>query len=242
MKMLRSLAVALMAVVLINVGAVGALIGWLAMSGRLNKDRIERVVKVFDQTIARDKTQREKEKQQAQKERQQAERAARLERVKDGPLTLQDRLQLTQRADEIANHRLARLQEETTDLRQQIERAKQRIAEQKQALDQKREQFEEFLKQRTQQMQDEDFQQTVQMYENLDAAQTKRMFQNLMEQGKQDQVVRYLAAMQTRTAAGVLQEFETDQEIEQATQLLEQLRNRGVHPLAGQALGEANQT
>jgi alanyl-tRNA synthetase len=154
---------------------------------------------------------------------------------------LQDRLQLKQRADEIARHRLTRLQEATGDLRQQIQRAKQRIAEKQKALKQNRKQFEQFLKERTEQLQEEDFQKTVTMYENLDAEQTKRMFQQLLQKDQQDQVIQYLAAMQTRQAAKVLQAFETQPEIEQATNLLEKLRQRGVHPLAGQDLEGANQ-
>jgi chromosome segregation ATPase len=241
MRALKSLGLALMAVATINVAALGGLAAWLGATGRLNKKRVQRIVSVFDDTIADDKAQREKAKDQAQKEKQKAERAARLERVKDGPVTMQDRLTAKQRADEIAMHRLNRMEEETSDLRQQIERAKNRIAEQNKALQKKREKFEKFLKKRTEELKQEDFQQTVQMYESLDADKTKRMFQQLLNEGKEDQVVKYLAAMQQRAASGVLQAFETPQEVQQATQLLERLRQRGVHPLAEDALQGGDQ-
>jgi len=242
MKVLKSLAVALMGVILVNLAALGGVIGWLGLTGRLNQERVQRVVDVFDHTIAYDKAQQKKAKQKAEKQSEQARRAERLQRVKDGPLTLQDRLDSKQQAEQIGEHRLARLQEETDDLRQQIKRAKQRLAEQKKALDQKREAFEAFVKQRTEKMKEDDFQKAVRLYESLDADQTKRMFQQLMNQGEQQQVVRYLAAMPNRKAAAILEAFETPQEIEQATALLQKLRNRGVHPLAGQALDKANAT
>jgi hypothetical protein len=238
MRALRSLILALMAVATINIAAAVMLVGWLGATGRLNKQRVQRVVSLFDDTIAQDKAQRDKAKEQAQEQKQRAERAARLERVKDGPITMQDRLAARQRADEIAMHRLNRMQEETSDLRRQIERAKNRIAEQNDDLQQKREQFEAFVKQRTEQMKTEDFKKTVRMYESLKADKTKRMFQQLLQQGKEDEVVKYLAAMQTRTASSVLEAFETPQEIQQATALVERLRQRGVQPLDGQPLTE----
>jgi len=236
MRALKSLGIALVAVVLLNVAALGALAGWLGATGRLNKARVQKMVEVFDQTIAQDERERQKAKQQAKKQAERAERAARLERVKDGPITMQDRLAAKQRADQVAMHRLNRLQAETGDLRQQIERAKQRITEQKQQLEQKREKFQQFVDERTQQMQEEDFQKAVEMYESVGADKAKRMFQQLLQQGKQDQVVKYLAAMQPRTASRVLQAFETPQEVQQATDLVERLRQRGESPLDGEPL------
>jgi type IV secretory pathway VirB10-like protein len=238
MRAVKSLAVALAGVMAINFAALGGLVGWLAMTGRLNKQRVQEVVKVFDHTIAHDKQQQKEAKEKAQKQAKRAERAARLERVKDGPITMQDRLAAKQRADQIAMHRLNRLQEETGDLRQQIERAKSRITEQRKALEQKRKQFEQFVKQRTQQMKKKDFKKAVAMYESVGADKAKRMFQQLLANGEQDQVVKYLAAMQQRAASKILQAFEGPQEVQQATNLIERLRKRGENPLGGEPLPE----
>lgn len=241
-RALKSLAMAMVGVIVINFLALGGVVGWLAMTGRLNKARVQKVAELFDHTIAHDKKQREQREKKQQQEKARAERAARLERVKnDGPVSMQDRLSAKQRADEIGLHRLNRLEEETSNLRQQIERAKNRITEQREKLEKRRKQFEQYLKERTEQIKQEDFQKAVDMYESVGPDKTKRMFQQLLNEGKQDQVVKYLAEMQQRTASRVLQAFETPQEVQQATELVERLRSRGENPLAGQTLEGANQ-
>jgi colicin import membrane protein len=241
-RALKSLGLALIGVLLINVLALGGLVGWLAATGRLSQDRVERVIELFEPTVAEAERQREEARQQAEAEREKAERAARLEQVKDGPDTLQDRLARAQREDEMARHRLKRFEAESENLRQQMERAKQRLEEQKAELEAKREQFEQFVEERTERMQEEDFQKTVQMYENLRPEQAKQMFQELLNEGKEEEVVDYLAAMQLRRAAKILERFEGPNEIQQATGLLERLRERGVQPLAGESLEEGGQT
>ena len=229
--MMRALVSAIVVLLALHFLGLGGFVGWLYSTGRLNEDRVQRVVDLFEPTVAEAKRQREQEKQKAEQEREKARKAARLEAVSDGPKTLQDRLAAEQRADSLAMHRVERLQQETGDLRQQMERAKELISEQKQKLKQEREQFRQFVEQHNKQQKQEDFKQTVQMYEQLGSEQAKRMFQQLMNEGKTDRVVAYLANMQQRQAGKILQEFETPREIEQATNLLESLRDRGVYPM-----------
>ncbi|MEM9020101.1 MAG: hypothetical protein AAGC44_06005, partial [Planctomycetota bacterium] len=56
--------------------------------------------------------------------------------------------------------------------------------------------------------------------------QGKELLQAYLQQGKQGQVVNYLAAMQTRLATKVLKEFKEPREVEQAAELVELVRLR----------------
>lgn len=228
---MKSLLTAAVVLLILHLLAAVGFVAWLGASGRLNEQRARKVVDLFELTVAEQQRREQEAAQLAEETRAQAEQAARLEAVADGPRTMQDRLASEAQADALAMHRLERLQRETNDLRQQIERAKQLIADQKADLEAERAAFEEFLAERTDQLQDEDFQQTVQMYEQLKPDQAKQMFQQLMAAGETEQVVEYLAAMQLRKAGKVIQSFEGEAEIAQATQLLEMLRQRGVYPL-----------
>lgn len=230
--MLRAIVMAVLVLMALHFAALLGLVGWLGATDRLNEQRVREVVDTFTLTLA-EQEQRERERREEELAAQdEAERAARLEAVADGPRTLQDQLARQQRGDAVARHRLERLQRETSDLRQQIDRAKQLINDRREQLQQDREQFERFVEEHNERRTDEDFQQTVQMYEQLRPAQAKQMFQELIDDGKTGQVVEYLAAMQLRRAGRVLEQFQTPEEIRQATDLLERLRERGVYPLA----------
>lgn len=229
--MMRSVLMSILLLLALHFVALGGVVGWLGATDRLSEERARRVVEMFELTVA-EQEQREAEREREEEaEREKAREAARLEAVAEGPQTLQDRLAAEQRADALAMHRVERLQRETEDLRQQIERAKKLISDQQDALKAEREQFQQQVEAHNERRSSEDFQQTVQMYEQLRADQAKRMFQELLADGEQELVVDYLAAMQLRKASKVLKAFQTDEEIEQATALLERLRKRGVYPL-----------
>jgi tetratricopeptide (TPR) repeat protein len=232
---MRPLAWASLLLLLMHLVAAGVFGGWLWSSGRVDADRLEAIVDMFRLTIEEEAAQREEAARLELEARALADRAARLEEIADGPRTLRDRLAREERADDLAIHRLERLQRETGDLRRQIERAKEMLAEQKRELDAEREAFDAFVAQTTQRMQDEDFQQAVAMYQQLRPRQAKEMFQQLLEQGREDRVVDILASMQLRRAANVLREFKTPPEIEQATMLIQKLAERGVYPVDGVA-------
>ncbi len=239
---MKSFAVAMMAIIVIHLIALGAGVGWLWSSGRLNHERIDRVVDMFSITIEEEQQQLEEIARQVEQEQERIDDARRLEKAAEGPVTLQDRLVEDQQTNELAMHRLERLQRETEDLRQQIERAKGLIARQKSELEAKRVEFEEYIEQKTRTMRDKHFLQTVQMYEQLKPKQAKQMFQQLVVEGQTDKVVDYLAAMQLRKASKVLGEFKEPNEVAQAKMLLERLRNRGIQPLVKDLDKDDNET
>ena len=230
--MMRAVMIATFLLVLVHLLAGGAFVAWLGATDRLSRERVERVVEMFSMTHEEEQAREAEAEREAAQARAEAEEQAYLERVSQGPRTLGDRLDVAQRADELGQHRMERVQRETADLRRQIERAQDLLAEERAELAADREAFEEAVARERELREDEDFQQAVQMYEQLRAPQTKQMFQQLMADGETDRVVDYLANMQLRQAGRVLQQFQDDeQEIEQATRLVERLRRRGIDPL-----------
>ena len=227
-------------VLVLNTLAFLGLLGWLYNTGRIDKQRIMSARQVFELTIEEEKRQGELAKELEEQSRQQALDIARLESVKDGPITLADRLLAEQQADELSVQRVQRLRRDIDDLRKQLTLAKQLLAKQHEELTAQKESFEQAVAKETKLKNDQDFQQTVKMYQQLKPKQVKQMFQQLLNQDMAGQVVEYLAAMQIRKAAAVIREFKSPAEIVQAADLLQSLRERGLD-FSMEDLGNVNQ-
>ena len=218
-------------IVILHVLAAAGFVAWLEDSGRLNRERLEAVVDVFEPTIAEAEKQREQAEQARQAAEAVAQDAMRMESVADGPKTLQTRLAEQREADELDQQRHQRLLQETRVLRDQLARTRERITEMREEVAREREAFEQMVERQKELREDEDFQQAVQLLEKIKPDQAKQMMQQLLAQGETELVVEYLAAMQVRIAAKVLGSFETPAEIAQATELVERLRVRGIEPM-----------
>ena len=225
---MKTLWTAITIVVLLNILLLGAGLLWLKSSGRLNAERVRRVGEMFALTIDEEQQQQAQADALEEQSRQQAMDLARLESVSDGPISLADRLEAQQQRDDLATMRLDRLKRDIRDLQQQLELSKRLLAEKEAQLQADRQAFEQALAQQQQLQQDENFQQTVSMYEQLKPKQAKQMFRDLIERGQIEQVVDYLAAMQLRKAAGAIKQFKSPEEITQAAELLQRLRERGI--------------
>jgi hypothetical protein len=219
---------AILALIALHILAAVGFVGWLYLDGRLDRARLASIVDTFSLTIEEQRRREAEAQVLAAEARQKAEDARRLEQVAEGPKTLQQRLAEEQEADEVALLRLERLKRETEDLRRQNEIFKQMLAEQQTGLDTAREQFEQTLAAAEAQQQDENFRQTVTMYEQLKPKQAKQIFEQLMQAGRTEEVVDYLAAMQSRKAGAILREFKAGEDVTRATQLLDALRSRGM--------------
>jgi hypothetical protein len=236
MRTLRALAMALLIVLALNLVAALTFVGWLRASGRLDAERWERAVAMFELTIAEERQQNEQASIVEQHAQQTAMELARLTAAQDGPVTLAARLVADQQADELAVQRVTRLREDIRALREQVDRARAELIRQREQLDAERAEFERHRQRENELRQDEDFQQAVQLYEQLRPRQTKQMFQVMLDEGRQVDVIDYLAAMQLRAAANVLKEFKDPGEVAQAAVLIQALRARGVEvPSAGQS-------
>jgi len=226
---MRSFWTVISVVLLINVLALAGFGVWLYADGRIDEDRLERVVDMFSMKVADEAAVKEQDDIKKNREAEAAREAARLERVADGPAQLAQQIVEDQEKDEIALQRMERLKRDIQDLQRTNDMARRLLAEERAKLHTDRKAFEDALAAAKKKHEDEDFKQAVKMYEQLRAKQSKEMFQQLMAQQKTDQVLEYLAAMQLRKAAAVLKEFKTTPEIAQATELVQRLRERGVN-------------
>lgn len=241
---MKTLLVAVAVLLALHFLAVLGLVGYLGATGRLSRDRLHEVVDVFRLTNAQARQQAQQAAELAATAREKAQAVARLSSTAASPHTLEGRLAMQQVGDDLAMHRLERLQRDTADLRREMEQAKAIVTKGKAALDAERAQFKAFLAAQSKRQLDQDFKQTVRMYEQLKPTQTKQMFQTLMANGKTEEVVQYLAAMQLRKAGKVIAQFKTPSEIQQATHLLELLRQRGIYlsPPRGPVVAQGNST
>lgn len=215
-------------VLLINTLLLGAAVGWLVHTGRLDQARIYRVRDMLSLTIAQEEQQEWVAKQLEEQSRQKVMEIARLESVNDGPITLADRLIAEQRGDELAEQRIARLRRDILDMRNQLRLAKEQLIKKEAGLSAQRTAFEQAVAKQVRLNVDADFRKALQMIQQVKPDQAKQIFQQLVRIGKKSQVVDYLAAMQPRKAAAVMKSFKTPQEIVQATDLLQALQDRGI--------------
>ena len=227
---MRALWTVLVALVLLHVLAALGGVGYLWASGRLDRDRVRGLVETFKLTIEEEKQQVAEAEALAEENRKKQAELARLEGLKRGPVTLADQLQTTHQDEDASLHKLNRMRREIGDLQRQVEIAKELIAKQRAGLEAERGAFDERVRRYKQMKEDGDFRRAVRMYESLKPKMAKRMFRNLLAAGEQRQVVNYLAAMKMRKAAGVLNEFKTPEEVAEATDLVRQLRERGLDP------------
>ncbi|MEM6392320.1 MAG: hypothetical protein AAF797_06065 [Planctomycetota bacterium] len=219
-----------MLVILINLAAAGAGVAWLYGSGRLDQARLDRLIDLFTPTIEEEQAQLAAAEQA---EREVAEQTARLERlaaVATGPVSVDQRLAANAAADDYTRELLGRLQTDIKAIQDRVAQDRQLLQAERDALDQREAAFELFMQERTEQLQDEDFNQAVKALASLKPAQARDTIDALIARGQQDQAVEYLAAMNSRKAAGILRQYQDPAEAQQLADLIEALRQRTLTP------------
>jgi hypothetical protein len=238
--MIRSIGIAVALVLLINLMAIGGFIGWLGASGRMDRDRLQAMVEMFSPTLEQERAlQADADAAEAQAQ-QYAREVARLESVADGPRTLGDRLDASRQATDLGRHRVERLREDRSAIERRLQTDRGLLERQRELLDQQRTEFEQHVQQLADQRQSEDFRRAVQTLEQLPPGQAQQMVQTLVDAGQQDLAVEYLAAMQLRKSAAILREYQGPEGAQQATELVEALRQRseGLRRAAGMSTGD----
>ncbi len=217
---------------------LGVGVAWLSGSGRLNGDRVDQVVALFDQTIEADDAE-----DAAEAVRQKKLAAAEAEAQRRRP-DAEARREADRWAIEQHSLRLERLRDEIKQLDDTRRRAEANLERQRQQLAEERRLLDERVEKITSKTDDEGFKQAVGLYESLPAKQVKQQFMKMLENqvvvgqaDSLDQVVGYLKAMEPRKAASVLKEFKADQEIVWAVKLMERLRGLGQAPAGAEASG-----
>ena len=169
---MRMIFTAVSLIVMLHVLAAAGFVAWLEYSGRLNRERIDAAVELFEPTIA-----------EAEKQKQQAEEAGGRRGRRGGdadgvgrrrPRTLQQRLAEQREADELAEQRYQRLLQEKQVLKDQLARMRRRITEMRESLAEEREAFEQMVERQKELREDEDFQQAVELLERSSPSRPSR--------------------------------------------------------------------
>ncbi|MEM7626407.1 MAG: hypothetical protein AAF333_12495 [Planctomycetota bacterium] len=234
---MKALLAAFIILVFLHLIAAVGFIGWLGATDRVNGERLQQVVDVFTPTIAQEEQSRLDAELAAAEAEAVRQQLVRLENVADGPKTLEDRLMENFEDDEFDLHRLERLNSETEAIRRRLDQDKQLIAKEWADFEKRETEFQEMVARRTAVMQEEDFKRAVKTLEQLPPKQAKQMVQQYIADGKIDDAVDYLAAMQLRKSAAVLKAFKAEEDIPQAAELLQKLRDRGKDPFGGAEAG-----
>lgn len=227
---MRNILYALLALILFHLFAAGVGVAWLGATGRLNKDRLAKAADLFKLTIADEKKAAEEQAKIDATNAAVIKEKDRMAEVADGPTTVTDRLDEDQMKRDLVLAKVQRLQREMQDMNRNLEFAKAQLAKEKAQLDEDRKLFEKAKTDMENQRLDADFERVVESYANLKPKLAKQAFMELIKQNKQAEVVEYLAAMQLRKSAAILNQFKADEEVPVAAQLLEALRLRGITP------------
>ena len=215
---------------LINVLVLICLVAKLYADGRINQERVGATVEIFRTTIEEEQRELERQEQAQTLALEEEKFQTWLQQVKSGAVTVEDKIKADLQARESMEQFVVRLRSDRNALLDVMKNYKGRVELLQDRLKEQQQQFEQQVQERARQQQSEGFQQAVQLYERTKPQQVKKMFMDLIGRSTsgRGQVVAYLAAMQPRKAAGVIREFKSDREITVATQLIEQLRTRGI--------------
>ena len=142
----------------------------------------------------------------------------------DGTTSVQ-RVRHQQRAALREQQQRQRLEDERRMLQQELNLAVDLLNRLQADIDKERAAHREAAERAARRRNDEQFRQIVTMYESIPPKQAKDMLILLMRDGKRDDAIAYLNAMQDRPKSKILAAFKTDAELALATELLEGLKS-----------------
>lgn len=209
---------------ILNLLAILGFVGWMASKGRLEKQRILEATAIFTETP------------QERTAREDAERKA-IEAANAPPPVPEGDIQTTDRRNEarvevtaVDRERLERLQREVRDLQAQLRQQRQMLDNERQQFEQDKANF-QAMRQRLSEIEGADaFQKALEVLTGMKPSDIRPVLTTLMDEGKNDEVVAYLAAFDDRLRAKVVTEFVKNGETQVAAGLLESLRTRGLEP------------
>jgi hypothetical protein len=131
---------------------------------------------------------------------------------------------LAQPAFDAQMAQLDRRQRELDDLQRQVELAKRQLAADRQGLETDRDRLDSEREETARLAADKGFQDSLERYTKMPSRQAKSIFMELEEEA----VVRYLRAMPPRTAARIIREFKTAEEMHRLQSVMEMMRLTGA--------------
>lgn len=235
---------------LANLLAIGGVVGWLALSGRLDRERLEELRQLLGETPQQ---RQERFDALAQRDRQRESEAQalrdRMEELTTSPLTVEELIALQVEASMAADQRMTRTMRELEDLRALLAQERAEADRLGEAIEMQRAAFEARIAERDRLLGQEQFRTAVEALQGLRAPAARNVLMAMWngqtpppggELDGKSVAVEYLRAMDERQRNRVLAEFEKDDPALAAI-LLERLRTDGVTPEVADAAAGAGQ-
>ena len=222
--MIKSLKTAILVFLVLNLLAMLAGIGWVVSSGRVNKDRVMEVTKLFSEPVAVEQARLKAEETAAEE----AE-AAKPRALPAGALNTEERNMLRVEVTQVDMARLERMKREVEDLQNTLRTERKGLADDRVALENEKAEF-EAMRKRLQELEGGiQFQKALATISGMEPKDAKSVLTSLLETSdKYEEVVSYLSAMDDRKRTAVMTEFVKGGEEELAGDLLEAVRLRGL--------------
>lgn len=208
-----------------NLMGVLGVVGWLISAGRVDRQRLTEVVAILGETPANRAARIEVVSLNAQ------EPAEPVGLVAEDIQTTEGRNQERAETTMIQRERVARLQREVQGLQTQLRLQRQMLEEERALFEQEKTAFASMRERLTRIEGAEAFQSALDVLLGMKPEDIRPVLTNLMNEGKIDEVVTYLASFEERQRAKVITEFVQAGEVQVAAGLLESLRTRGLEPV-----------
>jgi hypothetical protein len=205
--------------------AILAFMSFLIGTGRFDRARAESTRDIFRLSIAEQKEIDDAAAAEEAARIAQEEYEARLDAPNEGAET---RINELRALDELLQEKWARMEFELASLQKSLEMQRQALDDRETDLQSEREQFEAERQRLTSLNSDEQFQKMVETFKGLDPEQQKSLIQKYLDDGDEQLAIDILDSLDKRTAQGVIEQFDSEEEIQTAAHLLKRLKDRGV--------------
>jgi hypothetical protein len=207
-----------------NLLGLGAFVGWLKMSDRLDRERLHEIRTVLKRTVSQRKS--EADAQSAKSEQDKAD-AAIAAKVGTLPVTSAEALDLKIQLSQFDQARLEAMRRDVALLQDTLRRERQALDADRIAFNTERANFEKARQIVAETEGSAQFKKTLATFESLKPDKAKLALKQLIDQKQTDQAVAYLNSMQERSRTRVIDEF-LKEDPKLAADLLERLRTRGM--------------
>lgn len=201
-----------------NIAGILGLVGWLVVSGRLDKNRATEIRTMLSETI---------EAQTAREAEEAAQPEGEEEQLPD-PLSIEQHLEAAQEAGDVELQRRLRDQQNNLRMMESLRREQRELDEARDQFQAERDAFNAMRERLAQIEGDEQFRKSLGVYEGMKAPDAATNLLSLLGEGKRDEVVSYLDAMDERKRIKIFTELTKNAQNGLAAQLLEDLRTRGL--------------
>lgn len=202
----------------VNFLALAGGAGWLFQSGHLNKDRVKAIRELVFPPATQPTTR--PSEAEAPPEPTAASRLEELLAKHSGARTAGDQADFLQHSFDAQMNQLDQRQRQLEDLQRLVAQGQTQVRTDRAQLETDRQKLTDNQQQATRLADDQGFQDSLNLYNSMPPKQVKAIFLSMDD----DTTVNYLRAMTPRTAAKVLKEFKTPDEMTRVHKLMDRLR------------------